>query len=120
MVNTLIWIFQAILCFVFLGSGILKLSLNKQEVMEKVGNAIADISPTRIKLTGLLEVLGAVGIILPRFLGVLPTLTAFAAFGLALTMLVALVLNLKLKDYKTVIINVALMAMAVTVAVYSS
>lgn len=120
MISTLIWIFQAILCFVFLGSGVLKLLLNKAEVMEKVGNAIADISPTRIKLTGMLEVLGAIGIILPRLLNVLPTLTAFAAFGLALTMLVALVLNFNLKDYKTVFINIALMAMAISVAIYSS
>lgn len=118
--DTLIWIFQGILCFVFLGSGILKLLLNKEEVMDKVGDAISDISPTRIKLTGMLEVLGAIGIILPKLLNVLPTLTAFAAFGLALTMLVALVLNLKLKDYKTVFINVVFMLMAIMVAVYSS
>jgi len=116
--NTLIWIFQGVLCFVFLGSGVLKLLLNKQEVMEKVGDAISDISPTRIKLTGTLEVLGAIGIILPRLLNVMPSLTAFAAFGLALTMLVAVVLNFNLKDYKTVFINLALMAMAISVAVY--
>ena len=96
--DTLIWIFQGILCFVFLGSGILKLLLSKNEVMEKVGDAISDISPTRIKLTGMLEILGAIGIILPKLLNVLPMLTAFAAFGLGLTMLVAVVLNFNLKD----------------------
>jgi len=49
----------------------------------------ADVSDAQVRTIGLLEVLGALGLVLPAALGVAPAITQLAAVGLALALLVA-------------------------------
>jgi hypothetical protein len=47
----------------------------------------ADVADLEFRTVGLLEVLGALGLVLPGALGVAPLLTPLAAVGLAMTMI---------------------------------
>ena len=51
-----------------------------------------------MRVIGLIEVLGAIGLIVPAVTGILPTLTPLAAAGLVLTMVGALGLHLSRRD----------------------
>ncbi|MFN8589847.1 MAG: DoxX family protein [Thermomicrobiales bacterium] len=80
--NRALWIGQIVLAVVFLFAGSMKL-LTPLE-------ALAAMSPFPgmfIRFIGVCEVLGAVGLILPWALRVLPGLTPLAAVGLAVIML---------------------------------
>jgi hypothetical protein len=62
------------------------------------------------------EFLGGVGLILPAMTGVKPKLTAFAAFGLTLVMILAAVFHIVRGEYNFVPINLVLGGMAAFIA----
>ena len=70
-----------------------------------------------VRLVGLLELLGAVGVILPAVTGVLPWLTPLAAVGLALIMLSAIVFHLSRRERANALGLSLVLAVAVFVAV---
>ncbi|MEM6785403.1 MAG: DoxX family protein [Bacteroidota bacterium] len=109
-----LWIAQGLLAFAFFGAGMMKLTQPKSKLREKTPY-VDDFSAGTIRLIGLLEVLGAVGIVLPWLLGVLPVLTGWAALGLALTMVVAAIVHLRRGEGKNVPVNVVLLALALFV-----
>lgn len=57
-----------------------------------------DFSDSAIKAIGVLEIVGAVGLILPRLLNVAPILTPIAAVGLAAVMAGAVVVHIRRKE----------------------
>lgn len=69
-----------------------------------------------VALTGVAEVLGAAGLILPRALHIVPGLAGFAALGLAITMVGAVVVHARRGEYNEAGINVALLVLCVVVA----
>ncbi len=75
-----------------------------------------DLSPTVMRLVGVVEFLGAVGLILPAATGILPWLTPVAAIGLCLDMVVAAILHIQNAEYSTVPANTILFALAAFVA----
>ncbi len=82
----------------FLMAGMMKVSQSKDGVKEKGGGRmdwVDDVSAGNIKLIGIVEVLGALGLVLPQLTGILPWLTPLAAVGLALTMVGAAVLHVR-------------------------
>jgi hypothetical protein len=92
--NIVLWIIQVLLALLFLFAGGTKLVL-PIEVLTSMG------SPNQVHLPGLLirligvfEVLGALGLILPGLLRIKPSLTALAATGLAIIMIGAVVLTI--------------------------
>ena len=113
-----IWVIQGILCLVFLYTGSMKIIVSKEKALELAGPAMGDLTSTQIKLEGISEVLGAIGIVLPVYLDIYPILTPLAAIGLALSMLVALSLNVEHKDKKKVFLNIVLLALSIAVAIY--
>ena len=52
-----------------------------------MGGYGSDYSANFIKMLGVFEVLGGIGLVLPRLTGILPWLTPLAAVGLAIIML---------------------------------
>jgi len=115
--NIGIWIAQGILAAMFLMAGFMKLSQPKEKLKEKVGGWVDGVSDGVIKSIGLVEVLGALGLILPMVLGILPFLTIAAAAGLALTMIGAAALHLKRKENKQVGTNALLLLVSLFVMV---
>ena len=75
-----------------------------------------DFSQRTVQLVGLVELLGAVGLVLPALTGVLPWLSPLAAAGLALTMIGAALTHLRRGEHSTVPVNAVLMVLALFVA----
>ena len=109
--NLALWILQGLLGAAFLMAGAMKLLTPRQELAKKMLWA-KDFSDGGVKLIGLAEVLGAVGLVLPWLLGIGRMLTPVAALALTVLMLGAVGTHLKLKDGQA--------APAVVLAVLSS
>jgi uncharacterized membrane protein YphA (DoxX/SURF4 family) len=114
--NIALWIAQIILAIVFAIAGVTKLSKTRAEVAKKLGEWANDFSEKQIKLIGTVELLGALGLILPQWTGVLPIVTPIAAIGLILTMIGATMTHLRRKEFSDVPMTVILLALAVFVA----
>ncbi len=113
--NTALWIAQILLAIAFLLSGSMKAFRPKAD-MEKNMAWVNDFSQTNLRLIGILEVLGALGLILPAVTGILPILTPLAASGLALIMVGAMITHLRRGEFSAIIANLVLFALAVFVA----
>jgi len=112
-----LWILQCFLAIMFLMAGIMKLTQSKEKLMEKVGEWISDWDIKSIRLIGALELLGALGLILPMLLNLIPVLTIAAAVGLGITMIVAAFIHLNRKENKQVVMNIVLLLLAVFIVV---
>jgi hypothetical protein len=116
MMNTLIWIIQGILAALFFMAGFMKAATPKKQLEDKMGWT-KDFSLGTLKFIGVMEILGAAGLILPFALGIMPVLTSVSAFLLALVMLLAIRAHARRKENKELIMNVVLMALSSLVAV---
>jgi uncharacterized membrane protein YphA (DoxX/SURF4 family) len=113
--NIFIWIAQILLALVFAGSGISKLVQPYEKLAAQMAY-VNDFTPGAIRAIGTLEVLGAIGVILPVLTGILPWLTPLAAGGLAVNMGGAVSTHLQRKEYPMIIVNLILLALAGFVA----
>ena len=95
--ETTIWILKGFIALIFTFTGIFKILLPKTKLLDKGMKGLIDLNENQIKVTGLLEVSGAVGLILPTLLNLYPVLSVIAALCLSLTMIVAGWINYKLK-----------------------
>jgi len=98
--NIALWVAAAVLALVFLASGASKLVEPREKLIARGYAWAEDYSPSQVRLIGLIEVLGAVGLILPAALGIEETLTPLAATGLALVMAGAAVVHIRRKEFK--------------------
>tara|TARA_R110000868_G_scaffold279773_2_gene539829 strand:- start:452 stop:829 length:378 start_codon:yes stop_codon:yes gene_type:complete len=118
--NTALWIVQVVLAIFMLMPGSLKLMNSIEELIAKGKGRMdwaEDVSATNMKIIGLLEVLAAIGLILPMALGFYLILTPLAAVGVILTMIGAISLHLKRGDEpKSWMINVVIIVLAAFVA----
>jgi DoxX-like family len=85
MLNSLLWIAQGLVAAVVTLTGTTKLLLPKEQLAKRMHWA-ATWPRGRIKLLGLAEVAGAVGLIAPLATGIAPVLTPLAASCLAVLM----------------------------------
>jgi len=93
-----LWVVQVLLAAAFLGSGATKLSRPREKLVKNMG-WVEDFSQPTVRIIGVLEVLGAIGIVLPALTGILPWLTPLAALGLVLTMIGAALTHLRRAEY---------------------
>jgi uncharacterized membrane protein YphA (DoxX/SURF4 family) len=115
--NIVLWILAGLLALVFLAAGGMKLAQPKAKLTASPGMAWAEaFSPGMIKTIGALEVLAAVGLILPAALGVLPVLVPLAAVGLVLLMLGAALTHARRGEAQSVVVNAVLLVLAAVVA----
>ena len=76
-----------------------------------------DFSQEKVRLISTLEIVGALGLVLPALTGVLPWLTPLAALGLALLMAGAVYTHLRRKEGPAVVPPAVLLLLAALVAV---
>ena len=114
--NTALWIVQALLALVFLGSGALKLTQSREQLVPRVGEWVQDYPAGGIKAIGAAEVLAAIGLIVPPATHILPALAPLAAVGLVAVMAGALVVHARRGEYSKVAVNLVLAACAIFVA----
>ncbi|CAM5289991.1 DoxX family protein [Mycolicibacterium aubagnense] len=114
--NMALWIIAGVLAFVFAGSGVMKLVVPKDKLVASGQGWAADVDPNAIRGIGVVEFLGAIGLIVPPLVHILPVLAPLAAVGLVLVMLGAIVTHGRRKEYPNVVVNLVLLALAVFVA----
>lgn len=110
-----LWIVQGLLIVSFGGSGAGKIPVDYNE-FAKVALWVKHVSPGMVKFIGVMEVLGALGLLLPSVTRVMPKLTVAAAIGLLAIMVLAAGLHISIGEPQYVVINAVLGAMAVFVA----
>lgn len=112
-----IWIVQILVALLFLFTGGMKLLTPYAEMIADPNMAWAgDFSSTQIKIIGALEVLGALGLILPMILKKYMVLVPVAAIGLALTMVGAMVTHLVRGETEPAVVNIIILVLAALTA----
>lgn len=116
--ETVIWIAQVLLAALMLMAGLMKLAQTKEQLLASGSmDWTEDFAPGQIRGIGALEVLAAVGLIVPAALDVVPVLTAIAAAGVVLLMLGAAATHLRRGETKMLPVNLTIAALALFVAI---
>ena len=110
-----LWVVQVLLAAAFLVSGATKLSQPKEK-LAKNWAWVEDFSRPTVRIIGALEVLGAIGIVLPALTGILLWLTPLTALGLVLTMIGAALTHLRRSEYSVITVTAVLLILAAFVA----
>jgi hypothetical protein len=114
--NNALWTIAGLLAVVFLASGAMKLIQPKEKLAASRMGFVEDFSAGTVKAIGLLEVLAAVGLILPAALDIAPVLVPLAAVGLVLLMVGAIITHLRRHEAQAIVVPLALLALAILVA----
>jgi uncharacterized membrane protein YphA (DoxX/SURF4 family) len=114
--NIALWIIAGLLAVVFLASGAMKLTQPKRKLAASSFGWVEDFSAGTVKAIGTLEVLAAVGLILPAALDIAPVLVPLAAVGLVLLMLGAIITHLRRHEAQAIVVTLPLLALAAVVA----
>ena len=81
------------------------------------GAASTGVSPGLVRFIGIVEMLGALGLILPKLTNIVPQLTIAAAIGLVLVMASAAVFHATRKEYSNMGGNIVLLLLAAFIVV---
>jgi DoxX-like family len=105
------WIVAALLALLYLYSGGLKVARSRDQLRPMMG--WVDSVPLRLVRTiGVLEVLGALGLLLPPLTGIAAGLALAAATGLALIQVGGISLHLSRGEARVIWLNIVLLALA--------
>lgn len=115
--NTVIWIFQALLAALFVMPAYMKLT-TPTPVLIKQKRLSADGNPVPMRILGFLEALGVIGIILPQLINIGPVLTPVTAVCFDFVMIGAFFSHLKKREYKVLPVIVLAFILSATVAYY--
>ncbi len=113
--NIVLWIVQILLALAFGAAGLMKATKPVDTMVARRAWAAA-YSPRTIKVLGVVEILGALGLILPQLSGIATILTPLAAIGLAIIMVLAIGVHLRRREYPVILFNAILLALSVFVA----
>ncbi len=115
--NVVVWILTGVLAAAFLLAGVMKLTKSQSELVQSGQGWAGDFAPGVVRLIGVLEVLAAVGLILPGAFSVATWLVPAAAIGLSVLMVGAVITHLRRGEYPNAVVNLVLLAVAVFVAI---
>ncbi|MEU5873561.1 DoxX family protein [Glycomyces sp. NPDC047369] len=115
--NIVLWILAGLLAAYFALAGFAKLAQSKEKLLEtpRMGWA-ADFSQGAIRLIASLEVLAAIGLIVPALLDIATVLVPLAATGLVAVMIGAIVVHARRKEYQAIVMNAIPLVLAAVVA----
>lgn len=111
-----LWITAVLLAALYLLAGSMKVAQPKERLQPQMA-WVEDFAESRLKVIGALEVLGALGVILPLATGILPAVTGVAAIGLVAVQVGAIVTHLRRKETQALPINGGLLLLALAVAI---
>jgi DoxX-like family len=114
-VNIVLWIIAGVLAAGFAAVGAMKLTQPKEKLAASGLAWTEDFNPGVVKLIGALEVLAAIGLILPAALGIVPVLVPLAALGLVLVMIGGIVTHVRRNETRVIGVNVVLLLLAAVV-----
>ena len=102
--NVALWIVQGLLALLFLFAGVIKLITPMEELIKQMP---LPLPAWFVWFTGIVEVLGALGLILPWLLRIKPGLTPLAAAGLVIVMVGATVYTAAAGDIPSALMPLA-------------
>jgi hypothetical protein len=110
------WIVAGLLALAYLLAGATKLVRSNAQLEASGMHWVRGTNPAVVKLVGLVEVVGAAGLILPPLFSTAAFLAPLAAIGLILVQAVAIGVHMKMGDLKSLPINIALLLLAFVAA----
>ncbi len=113
--NAVLWLLQIVLALAFLALGLLMVTRSRERLL-RVAGWVEDFPEWVVTTIGVLELLGAVGVVLPGVLGVAGVLVPVAALGLVVLLIGAIVTHLLRGEQDEVGMPVALLIAAAVVA----
>jgi putative oxidoreductase len=112
--NIALWVVQVLAALAFGSHGFL-MAAGSQRMRERVRWVRALPTPI-VRVLGVLEILGAIGVIVPAATGILPSLTVAAAGGLVAMMLLAILFHITRREWPNIGLNIVLGALGFAVA----
>ncbi|UFH56872.1 DoxX family protein [Spirosoma sp. KNUC1025] len=106
--NGALWLSQIFLSIVFAYSGWMKSTRSAPELVAIGQTGVEHLSIPVIRFIGLSELAGVVGLLVPWYTQIMPSLTSIAAACLGLIMIPAGVIHYQRNEKRTVWVNVML------------
>lgn len=116
LMNVFLWVLGGVLAAVFLPAGAMKLSRPPQQLVASGLDWAEDFAPSQLRVIGALEVLAALGLVVPPLAGMAEILAPLAATGLVLMMAGAAVVHGRRGEFQMIMVNVIILAVAAVVA----
>lgn len=95
--NLMLWILAFLLAAIFAGAGAVKLVTTRDQQIDRTPY-VEDFPQIVIRGIGVLEILGAIGLLLPALTGVATVLVPLVGAGLAITMVFAALVHTQRGD----------------------
>jgi hypothetical protein len=114
--NIALWIIAGLLAAAFLASGAVKLVQSREKLVASGMGVVEDLDAGTVKVVGALEVLAAVGLILPAAFDIAPALVPLAAVGVVLLMVGAVVMHLRRDEARVIAMPLILLVLGAVVA----
>ncbi len=108
-----LWVVQTLLALVFIGTGLFKLATpiaTLAQLWPWTGE-----HPTLVRLTGIVDLCGGLGLVLPAITRIRPRLTVLAALGCAALMIVAIAFHWLRGEASNTPFNIVMLALALFV-----
>lgn len=112
--NIALWVAQVLLAACLIWAGITKLF--KQPAKLAAMWPWTATNRTLVILTGVIDLLAAIGLILPALTGIYPVLTAYTALGIIVLMLAACIFHIARGEAKQIGVNIVFALIAVFIA----
>lgn len=109
-----LWVAQGLICFVFTAAGLVKLLTPIPELAAMMPWA-GQYSETFVRVIGLVDLAGGIGILLPALTRILPRLTVLAALGCTVLQVFALLFHLSRGEAAVTPLNFVLLALSLFV-----
>ena len=114
--NIALWILQVLLAGMFGMTGFMK-GITTNKAREQMPWA-KDSSVTKVRFVGILEILAALGMLLPMIFNIFPWLTPLAAAGLTLIQILAIfTVHIPRKEFTSLLMNIVLLVLSFLVAI---
>jgi hypothetical protein len=115
--NTALWIAAGLMATVFLFAGSTKLFIPREKLATAPGGGwVLGFSASFVKALGAIEILGAIGLILPALLDIVPVLVPLAALGLVVIMTGATIVEYRREEFKHVLVDLTYLVLVAFVA----
>ncbi len=117
--NTVMWILQGLIAFIFMFSGVNKAYFDEKTLVKKGQTGVEGLNKWFIKFVGTSEIIGSIALILPMVLKKMTILTPIAAICLGFIMIPAAFIHNIRKEPQNVAINLAILFVCGLIAYYN-
>jgi len=106
-----LWVAQALVFFVFASAGVMKVFTPIPQLAAMIPWA-GDHSETFVRIIGLIDLAGGIGILLPALTRIMPGLTVLAALGCMVLQILAIAFHVSRGEAAVTPLNFVLLALA--------